>query len=47
MNIHNIGDAVSSIVFGALSPEALKGGFIGVLVVGFQRAAFSNEAGVG
>jgi alanine or glycine:cation symporter, AGCS family len=30
-----------------LNPDALKGGFIGVLVVGFKRAAFSNEAGVG
>jgi AGCS family alanine or glycine:cation symporter len=30
-----------------LNPAALKGGFIGVLIVGFQRAAFSNEAGVG
>ena len=28
-------------------PSALKGGVIGVLIVGFQRAAFSNEAGVG
>ena len=25
----------------------MKGGFIGVLITGFQRAAFSNEAGVG
>ena len=32
---------------GAFSPEAIKGGIIGVLVVGFQRAAFSNEAGIG
>lgn len=32
---------------GAFNPEALKGGIIGVLIVGFQRAAFSNEAGVG
>ena len=32
---------------GAFSPEALKGGVIGVLIVGFQRAAFSNEAGIG
>lgn len=29
------------------SPTALKGGVIGVLITGFQRAAFSNEAGVG
>jgi len=32
---------------GAFDPEAIKGGIIGVLIVGFQRAAFSNEAGIG
>lgn len=47
MNIANIGEAFGAIFSGAFSPDALKGGFIGVLVVGFQRAAFSNEAGVG
>ncbi len=47
VNIENIGPAFSAIVEGAFSPSALKGGVIGVLVVGFQRAAFSNEAGVG
>lgn len=47
INIENIGPAFSAIFNGAFSPGALKGGFIGVLVVGFQRAAFSNEAGVG
>ena len=31
----------------ALTPEAGYGGFIGVLVTGLQRAAFSNEAGLG
>ena len=31
----------------AFSPDAAFGGVIGVLVVGFQRAAFSNEAGAG
>ena len=31
----------------ALSPEAGYGGFVGVLVTGLQRAAFSNEAGLG
>ncbi len=31
----------------AMSPEAGRGGLIGVLIIGFQRAAFSNEAGVG
>lgn len=46
-NIENIGAAVTAIWDGAFSPGALKGGIIGVLIVGFQRAAFSNEAGVG
>jgi AGCS family alanine or glycine:cation symporter len=46
-NIENIGVAFSAIINGAFSPSALKGGFVGVLIVGFQRAAFSNEAGVG
>jgi AGCS family alanine or glycine:cation symporter len=47
MNAALIPDAISSILAGAFSDEALYGGFIGVLVTGFKRAAFSNEAGVG
>lgn len=47
INIENIGPAFSAIFEGAFNPSAIKGGVIGVLVVGFQRAAFSNEAGVG
>ena len=47
LHITNIGDAFGAIIAGAFSAPALKGGVIGVLVVGFQRAAFSNEAGVG
>ena len=39
--------AFQTIWSGAFTPEAGFGGFIGVLVLGFQRAAFSNEAGVG
>jgi len=42
-----IGDAFSQIFHGAFSPEGVAGGFVGVLVQGFRRAAFSNEAGVG
>ncbi len=42
-----IPDAISLIFTSAFSPEAGYGGFIGVLVTGFRRAAFSNEAGVG
>jgi AGCS family alanine or glycine:cation symporter len=47
MNIGNIGSAFGLIIDGAFNPDALLGGFIGVLVQGFRRAAFSNEAGVG
>jgi len=47
VNIENIGPAFTAIWDGAFNPSALKGGVIGVLIVGFQRAAFSNEAGVG
>jgi alanine or glycine:cation symporter, AGCS family len=39
--------ALGEIFKGAFTPEAGYGGFIGVLIMGFQRAAFSNEAGVG
>lgn len=46
-NIDNIGGAFIAIFDGAFSADALKGGFIGVLIIGLQRAAFSNEAGVG
>lgn len=46
-NIENIGNAFAAIFNGALSADALKGGFIGVLIIGLQRAAFSSEAGVG
>jgi len=39
--------AFSAIVSQAFTPEAGTGGLIGVLIIGFQRAAFSNEAGIG
>jgi len=39
--------AVSAIISGAFTPEAGYGGFLGVLITGFRRAAFSNEAGIG
>lgn len=47
MNITEIGHVFSMIYNGAFNADAMKGGFIGVLIAGFQRAAFSNEAGVG
>ena len=46
-NIEYIGDAISMIFAGAFTPEAGLGGVLGVIIVGFQRAAFSNEAGAG
>ena len=46
-NYTMIGDAFAQIFKGAFSPEGVAGGAIGVLVQGFKRAAFSNEAGVG
>ena len=46
-NYTMIGDAFLQIYNGAFSPEGVAGGAIGVLVQGFRRAAFSNEAGVG
>ena len=46
-NIGGIGSAFALIIDGAFQPQALYGGFIGVMVLGFQRAAFSNEAGLG
>ena len=46
-NISALPDAMSKIFTGAFSPDAIKGGFVGVLIQGFKRAAFSNEAGVG
>ena len=47
MHIDKIPAAFTQIVVEAFSPKAAYGGFIGVLVMGFRRAAFSNEAGVG
>ena len=47
MNIQNVGEAFRLIFEGAFATDALKGGIVGVLIVGFQRASFSNEAGAG
>ena len=46
-NIGDVGTAFGLIIDGAFNPKAIYGGFLGVLVLGFQRAAFSNEAGLG
>lgn len=47
MNIQHVPEVFSDIYYGAMDAKAAFGGVIGVLIVGFQRAAFSNEAGIG
>ena len=48
LNFSLIDDAISLIIREAFNPTAIGvGGIIGVLMVGFRRAAFSNEAGAG
>lgn len=46
-NLGQLGWAFGQIIEGAFNPTGIAGGVIGVLVQGFRRAAFSNEAGVG
>jgi AGCS family alanine or glycine:cation symporter len=46
-NFMEIPAAFGEIFRGAFAPTAIGGGIVGVLITGFQRAAFSNEAGVG
>lgn len=47
VNAGQIPDAITLIIASAFSGEAAVGGVIGALIAGFQRAAFSNEAGLG
>jgi AGCS family alanine or glycine:cation symporter len=47
MNYNLIPKAISLIFTEAFTGHAIAGGFIGALIQGFKRAAFSNEAGVG
>jgi AGCS family alanine or glycine:cation symporter len=47
-NFTLVDDAISQIITQAFKPKAIGvGGVIGVLLIGFRRAAFSNEAGAG
>lgn len=47
LNYENIPSALVTIFTMALAPEAGIGGLIGALLMGVQRAAFSNETGIG
>ncbi len=47
LNVERLPTAIGQIWQGAFSPESISGGLIGVMIVGFRRAVFSNEAGLG
>ena len=47
VNWQQIGWAFGQIFAGAFTGLGVAGGFVGALIQGFRRAAFSNEAGVG
>lgn len=47
MNYTQIPNALQQIIDGAFNPTGIAGGFIGVMIQGFRRGAFSNEAGIG
>lgn len=47
INFSSIDEVFGLIIKGAFNPVAIKGGIIGVIITGFRRGAFSNEAGVG
>jgi AGCS family alanine or glycine:cation symporter len=46
-NLGEVPAAFGTIFSSAFSSDAMYGGFVGVLIQGFKRAAFSNEAGIG
>jgi AGCS family alanine or glycine:cation symporter len=46
-NIEALPGALSSIIHGAFTGEAVQGGFLGMLIIAFKRALFANEAGLG
>lgn len=47
MNFPALPQAISNIFTGAFTGEGVAGGALGALIIGFQRAVFSNEAGIG
>ncbi len=47
MSAEHIPAAISLILSNAFTLESATGGMVGAIIVGFQRALFSNEAGLG
>lgn len=47
INFDKIPTAIYAVFTNAFAPGAVEGGMIGVMILGFRRALFSNEAGLG
>jgi len=47
INAEAVPGAFAAIWHGAFNPEGIAGGVAGVMIMGFRRAVFSNEAGLG
>ena len=47
LHVEQVPAAFVSIVVGAFAPEGVAGGVIGTMIIGLQRAVYSNEAGIG
>ena len=47
LNYAKLPGALAAIWNGAFSPAGISGGLVGVMIIGFRRAVFSNEAGLG
>ena len=47
LNYDRVPGAFVAIWNGAFDPQGVTGGIIGVMIIGFRRAVFSNEAGLG
>ena len=47
LNADRLPAAFAAIWQGAFTPDGVAGGALGALVIGFRRAVFSNEAGIG
>ncbi len=47
LNYEKLPGAFVAIWNGAFDPQGISGGIIGVMIIGFRRAVFSNEAGLG
>ncbi|MEQ8858557.1 MAG: alanine/glycine:cation symporter family protein [Pseudomonadales bacterium] len=47
LNADALPGAVAAIWHGAFNPQGITGGVVGVMIMGFRRAVFSNEAGLG